>query len=47
MSGLCIKLIMIIKDIAKQEIPEIDNILSLNENNIIPIKINKKILNLR
>ena len=43
MSGLCIKLIMIIKDIAKQKIPEIRNILSLNENNIIPIKINKKI----
>ena len=34
---------MIIKDIAKQEIPEIGNILSIKENNIIPIKINKKI----
>ncbi|MDC1033258.1 D-alanine--D-alanine ligase [Candidatus Pelagibacter sp.] len=43
MSGLCIDFIMIIKDIAKQEIPEIGNILSIKENNIIPIKINKKI----
>ena len=34
---------MIIKDIAKQEIPEIGNILPLKKNNIIPIKINKTI----
>ena len=34
---------MIIKDIAKQGIPEIGNILSLKKNNIIPIKINKTI----
>ena len=30
---------MIIKDIAKQGIPEIGNILPLIKNNIIPIKI--------
>ena len=34
---------MIIKDIAKQGIPEIGNILPLIKNNIIPIKINKTI----
>ena len=34
---------MIIKDIAKQGIPEIGNILPLKKNNIIPIKINKSI----
>ena len=34
---------MIIKDIGKQEIPVIGNILPLKKNNIIPIKINKKI----
>ena len=34
---------MIIKDIAKQGIPEIGNILPLKKINIIPIKINKKI----
>ena len=34
---------MIIKDIAKQEIPVISNILPLKKNNIIPIKINKTI----
>ena len=34
---------MIIKDIAKQGIPVIGNILPLKKNNIIPIKINKKI----
>ena len=34
---------MIIKDIAKQGIPEIGNILPLKKNNIIPIKINKTI----
>ena len=34
---------MIIKDIAKQEIPEIGNILPLKKNNIIPIKIDKSI----
>ncbi|MDC1113723.1 hypothetical protein OAS58_02260, partial [Candidatus Pelagibacter ubique] len=34
---------MIIKDIAKQGIPEIGNILPLTKNNIIPIKINKTI----
>ena len=43
MSGLCIEFIMIIKDITKQEILEIGNILPLKENNIIPIKINKTI----
>jgi len=43
MIGLCIEFIMIIKDIAKQEILEISNILPLKENNIIPIKINKTI----
>jgi D-alanine-D-alanine ligase len=35
--------IMIIKDTAKQGIPEIGNILPLIKNNIIPIKINKTI----
>ena len=34
---------MIIKDIAKQGIPEIGNILPLKKNNIIPIKISKSI----
>ena len=34
---------MIIKDIAKQGIPEIGNILPLKKINIIPIKINKSI----
>ena len=34
---------MIIKDIVKQEIPEIGNILPLKKINIIPIKINKSI----
>ena len=34
---------MIIKDIAKQGIPEIGNILPLKKNNIIPIKISKTI----
>ena len=34
---------MIIKDIAKQGIPEIGNILPLIKNNIIPIKIDKSI----
>jgi D-alanine-D-alanine ligase len=34
---------MIIKDITKQEIPVIANILPLKKNNIIPIKINKTI----
>jgi hypothetical protein len=34
---------MIIKDTAKQGIPEIGNILPLIKNNIIPIKINKTI----
>ena len=34
---------MIIKDITKQGIPEIGNILPLKKNNIIPIKINKTI----
>ena len=34
---------MIIKDINKQQIPVIGNILPLKKNNIIPIKINKKI----
>jgi len=34
---------MIIKDIAKQEIPVIGNILPLKKSNIIPIKINKTI----
>ena len=34
---------MIIKDIGKQEIQVIGNILPLKKNNIIPIKINKKI----
>ena len=34
---------MIIKDVAKQGIPEIGNILTLIKNNIIPIKINKSI----
>jgi len=34
---------MIIKDITKQEISVLGNILPLRENNIIPIKINKKI----
>ena len=43
MCGLCNGLIMIIKDIAKQEILEISNILPLEKNNIIPIKINKTI----
>ena len=41
--GLCIEFIMIIKDIAKQGIPEIGNILPLKKNNTIPIKINKSI----
>ena len=35
--------IMIIKDIAKQGIPEIGNILPLKKNNIVPIKISKTI----
>ena len=35
--------IMIIKDITKQGIPEIGNILPLKKNNIIQIKINKTI----
>jgi D-alanine-D-alanine ligase len=43
MCGLCTEFIMIIKDIAKQEIPVIDNILALKKDNIIPIKINKTI----
>jgi len=34
---------MIIKDIAKQEIPEIGNILPLKKNNIFPIRIDKTI----
>ena len=34
---------MIIKDITKQEIPVIGNILPLRKDNIIPIKINKTI----
>jgi len=34
---------MIIKDIAKQEIPAIGNIIPFKKNNIIPIKINKTI----
>jgi len=34
---------MIIKDISKQDVPVIGSILSLKKNNIIPIKINKKI----
>ena len=34
---------MIIKDIAKQGISEIGNILPLKKNNTIPIKINKSI----
>jgi len=34
---------MIIKDIAKKEIPIIGNILPLKKNNIIPIKVNKTI----
>ena len=34
---------MIIKDIAKQGIPEIGNILPIKKINIIPIKINKSI----
>ena len=34
---------MIIKDITKQGIPEIGNILPLKKNNIIPIKISKTI----
>ena len=34
---------MIIKDINKQQVPVIGNILPLKKNNIIPIKINKKI----
>ena len=34
---------MIIKDIAKQGITEIGNILPLKKNNIIPIKISKTI----
>ena len=34
---------MIIKDIAKYEIPVIRNIIPLKDNNIIPIKINKTI----
>ena len=34
---------MIVKDITKQGIPEIGNILPLKKNNIIPIKINKTI----
>ena len=41
--GLCVGLIMIIKDIAKQGITEIGNILPLKKNNIIPIKISKTI----
>ena len=41
--GLCIEFIMIIKDIAKQGILEIGNILPLKKNNIIPIKISKSI----
>jgi D-alanine-D-alanine ligase len=41
MRGFCKRFIMIIKDIAKQGIPEIGNILPLKKNNIIPIKINK------
>ena len=43
MRGFCNEFIMIIKDIAKQEIPEIGSILPLKKNNIIPIKINKAI----
>ena len=34
---------MIIKDISKQDVPVIGSILPLKKNNIIPIKINKKI----
>jgi len=34
---------MIIKDITKRQVPVIGNILPLKKNNIIPIKINKKI----
>ena len=34
---------MIIKDISKQDVPVIGSILSLKKNNIIPIKIDKKI----
>ncbi|MBL6848203.1 MAG: D-alanine--D-alanine ligase, partial [Alphaproteobacteria bacterium] len=34
---------MIIKDIAKQEIPEIGNILPLKKKNIFPIRIDKTI----
>ena len=34
---------MIIKDIAKQGIPKIGNILPLKKNNIVPIKISKTI----
>jgi len=34
---------MIIKDIVKQRIPEIGNILPFKKKNIIPIKINKTI----
>ena len=41
--GYVLRFIMIIKDIAKQGIPEIGNILPLKKNNIIPIKINKTI----
>ena len=43
MCELCNGFIMIIKDIPKQEIPIIDNILSLKKNNIISIKIDKTI----
>ena len=43
MRGFCNRFIMIIKDIAKQGISEIGNILPLKKNNIIPIKINKTI----
>ena len=35
------RFIMIIKDITKQGIPVVGNILPLKKNNIIPIKINK------
>ena len=43
MYELCNVFIMIIKDIAKKEIPVVGNILPFKKKNIVPIKINKTI----